>query len=158
MARQAAALSAPRASLGVSYCSRRDAILARAAVSGAEHLGGELWFEAAAAVEADVRALGDSGAAAAAPPRRAPAARRAAPPARPIAPAPPAVAATCRVALSKNLFDFAPCQQARVAVGVDGVADAKGGGARWRPWASVRENNWSAWLDHRGRVSVRYDL
>ena len=154
-----AALSTPRASLGVSYCSRRDAVLARAAVSGAEHLGGELWFEAAAAVEGDVRALGEgSGGGGGAPPRRVPAGRRAAAPARPIAPAPPAVAATCRLALSKNVFDFAPCQQVRVSVGVDGVAAAKGGGAAWRPWASVRENNWSAWLDHRGRVSVRYDL
>ena len=50
-----AALAAPRASLGVAYDSRRDAVTARAAVAAAADLGGEAWLEARAAVELDPR-------------------------------------------------------------------------------------------------------
>jgi hypothetical protein len=121
-----AALAAPRASLGVAYDSRRDAVTARAAVAAAADLGGEAWLEARAAVELDPRPGG-------------------------------VAAPAARVTLAKNVFDFAPAQQVRLAVGVDAASDGKGGVAL-RPFAAARENCWGVFVDDRGRVSVRYDL
>ena len=73
-------------------------------------------------------------------------------------PRPGGVAApAARVTLAKNVFDFAPAQQVRLAVGVDAASDGKGGVAL-RPFAAARENCWGVFVDDWGRVSVRYDL
>ena len=68
-----------------------------------------------------------------------------------------AATAVGRIALSKNVFDFSPWQQLRLSCGVDFAADARGHVTRV-PFLHVRENNWSAVVDDRGRLSVRYDL
>ena len=57
----------------------------------------------------------------------------------------------------RNLFDFTPTQQLRLAVGADFDVDDKGRIAR-RPFVCVRENCWSLLADEKGKVSVRYDL
>ena len=120
-----AALARPRAAAGVSYCSRRDALLARVSAGGSRHLGDELWIGAKGVLELDTRTQ--------------------------------AATAAGRLSLSKNLFDFSPWQQLRLAAGVDVAADARGRVTRV-PFLAVRENNWSAVVDDRGRLSVRYDL
>ena len=120
-----ASLARPRAAAGVSYCSRRDALLARLSAGGSRHLGDELWVGAKAVLELDTRTQ--------------------------------ATTAAGRVSVSKNLFDFSPWQQLRLAAGVDFKADARGRVTRV-PFLAVRENNWSAVVDDRGRLAVRYDL
>jgi len=120
-----AALARPRAAAGVSYCSRRDALLARVSAGGSRHLGDELWIGVKGVLELDTRTQ--------------------------------AATAAGRLSLSKNLFDFSPWQQLRLAAGVDVAADARGRVTRV-PFLAVRENNWSAVVDDRGRLSVRYDL
>jgi hypothetical protein len=49
------ALATPRGAVGLAYCSRRDAVLARAAAGGAADLGGEAWVAGKAVVEVDTR-------------------------------------------------------------------------------------------------------
>lgn len=120
-----ASLSRPRAAAGVSYCSRRDALLARVSAGGSHHLGDEVWVGAKAVFELDTRTQ--------------------------------APTAAGRISVSKNLFDFSPWQQLRLAAGVDFSADARGRVTRV-PFLAVRENNWSAVVDDRGRLAVRYDL
>jgi len=120
-----ASLARPRAAAGVSYCSRRDALLARVSAGGSHQLGDEVWVGAKAVLELDTRTQ--------------------------------ATTAAGRISLSKNLFDFSPWQQLRLAAGVDLSADARGRVTRV-PFLAVRENNWSAVVDDRGRLAVRYDL
>ena len=123
-----ASLAKPRAAAGVSYCSRRDALLARVSAGGSRQLsslGDELWVGAKAVLELDTRTQ--------------------------------ATTAVGRVSVSKNLFDFSPWQQLRLSAGVDFAADARGRVTRV-PFVHVRENNWSAVVDDRGRLAVRYDL
>lgn len=120
-----ASLARPRAAAGISYCSRRDALLARVSAGGSHHLGDELWVGAKGVLELETRTQETT--------------------------------ASGRVALSKNLFDFSPWQQLRLSAGVDFVSDARGRVTRV-PFLSVRENNWSAFVDDRGSLTVRYDL
>ena len=49
------ALARPRAAVGLAYCSRRDAVLARVAAGGAADLGGEAWLSGKAVAEVDTR-------------------------------------------------------------------------------------------------------
>ncbi len=49
------ALAQPRGSVGLAYCSRRDAVMARAAAGGSADLGGEAWLTAKAVAEVDTR-------------------------------------------------------------------------------------------------------
>ncbi len=48
-------LALPRGSVGLAYCSRRDAVTARAAVTGSADLGNEAWASAKLVAEVDTR-------------------------------------------------------------------------------------------------------